>query len=826
MPQVRLYDGGGVQRSGTTGARLRTVDAGPSPLAVGLETAGRVLSETADKNDQIQEIYDRNDADKLALAHLDTLRTLRQTVKETRGADAQSVVAEQSKALQEQTSNLLASARSPRARAFLEHEVASRNADELDSWETHGYSEFVTDRKATLDAKVTSLGEEAADAPDDATAEGLISQAAAAAEERVRFDGHTDPAVIGVARAAATSKAYVQRAYGLNAADKPEEALAYLDAHKGQIATDDEMPLRIAIKRQLDDMAADSDAAAAMGYAGHSAPAALDQAPKPLVPGNIDIHNRPVAHNADGSISTVRSISIEVDGKEVLIPTVVGGKVVSDKEAIAHYRKTGENLGTFRNADEATAYAQSLHEQQAAEYLPPGETGFLPPIRVRTTTVKGGEYGAPRSYGGHVGRDYAGVPQGTPVYPMAAGTVKKVYRSEKGGNTVEIAMAGGWTMRVLHLQDGSTRHLAPGESVGVNDQIGAVGATGAAAHGAHAHVEVLKPNGQRVDPAAVIGSAGPASQKALPPPPDGRRIDVASAYRYIDEQVAAGNWTRARGERAKQQVNQHTSLNDQIRARGEDDARRVVDRQLADMTARGDKPTGWGKFDPSATAALDPETRLQYERMFAENRKPSAPDANGAAALTLTLMSINEPDRFKQQNLLVYRNQVTPGEFESLATTQAKMRQEKAGASPTANLRSAIDTTIRFYSPDIALDMSKATKPGTRERENYLKIFNLMQGQIDRITEGKRAPTDQEMKSAFDRATMQVVQTEVGLFGQHQVMRRAYEANPSAPTKVQVPLPVQTRIINAFRVANGRLPTERELMKEYIDHKGQRGFWQ
>jgi soluble lytic murein transglycosylase len=461
-----------------------------------------------------------------------------------------------------------------------------------------------------------------------------------------------------------------------------------------------------------------------------------------------------------------------------------------------------------------------------AHDLPPGETGFLPPIRVRTTTVKGGEYGAPRSYGGHVGRDYAGVPQGTPVYPMAAGTVKKVYRSEKGGNTVEIAMAGGWTMRVLHLQDGSTRHLAPGESVGVNDQIGAVGATGAAAHGAHAHVEVLKPNGQRVDPATVIGSAGPASQKALPPPADGRRIDVPSAYRYIDEQVAAGNWTRARGERAKQQVNQHTSLNDQIRARGEDDARRVVDRQLADMTARGDKPTGWGKFDPSATAALDPETRLQYERMFAENRKPSAPDANGAAALQLTLQSIYHPDEFKQQNLLVYRNQVTPAEFESLATAQAKMRTEKPGASPTANLRSRIDSTIRFYSPDIALDMSKATKPGTRERENYLRIFNIVQSRIENITGGKREPTDQEMKSAFDTATMEVVQTEVGIFGKHEVKRRAYEAKPGAPARVQVPLPVQTRIINSYRTAYGRMPSETELQNEYLRFRGRPGYWQ
>jgi hypothetical protein len=55
---------------------------------------------------------------------------------------------------------------------------------------------------------------------------------------------------------------------------------------------------------------------------------------------------------------------------EVLIPTVVNGRVVSDQEAIAHYRQSGEHLGIFRTPEEATAYAQSLHEDQAREYLP------------------------------------------------------------------------------------------------------------------------------------------------------------------------------------------------------------------------------------------------------------------------------------------------------------------------------------------------------------------------------------------------------------------------------------------------------------------------
>lgn len=90
--------------------------------------------------------------------------------------------------------------------------------------------------------------------------------------------------------------------------------------------------------------------------------------------GNIDLFNRPQYINEDGSVSTVRSISIgDENGNEILIPTVgfdKKGNAVSwtDDEAIDHYYKTGEHLGKFKSVKEADEYAEKLHRQQDAYY--------------------------------------------------------------------------------------------------------------------------------------------------------------------------------------------------------------------------------------------------------------------------------------------------------------------------------------------------------------------------------------------------------------------------------------------------------------------------
>lgn len=87
--------------------------------------------------------------------------------------------------------------------------------------------------------------------------------------------------------------------------------------------------------------------------------------------GNIDLNNRPRVMNKDGSISTVRSITVGVDdGKTAVIPTVHDdGYIMNNEDAIKHFQDTGKHLGIFDDLDEANGYAQQLHLDQANQYL-------------------------------------------------------------------------------------------------------------------------------------------------------------------------------------------------------------------------------------------------------------------------------------------------------------------------------------------------------------------------------------------------------------------------------------------------------------------------
>jgi hypothetical protein len=104
--------------------------------------------------------------------------------------------------------------------------------------------------------------------------------------------------------------------------------------------------------------------------------------------GNIDLNNRKVVRNKDGSISTERSFSVNIDGKETLLPTVVDGRIVSEDEANDHYMKTGEHLGQFDTVEEAEAYAEELHNRQDWYYNHRGKDRVEKPKKKNTKAAK------------------------------------------------------------------------------------------------------------------------------------------------------------------------------------------------------------------------------------------------------------------------------------------------------------------------------------------------------------------------------------------------------------------------------------------------------
>ena len=88
-----------------------------------------------------------------------------------------------------------------------------------------------------------------------------------------------------------------------------------------------------------------------------------------LEAGNLDLFSRPQVKNLDNSTSTVRTISFSPQKElEVVIPTVIGKKIVSDEQAIKHYFQTGEHFGKFKTPKDAVNYAQALHQQQQRLY--------------------------------------------------------------------------------------------------------------------------------------------------------------------------------------------------------------------------------------------------------------------------------------------------------------------------------------------------------------------------------------------------------------------------------------------------------------------------
>lgn len=84
---------------------------------------------------------------------------------------------------------------------------------------------------------------------------------------------------------------------------------------------------------------------------------------------------RPIVKNPDGSVSTERTTTVEIDGKWVNIPTMFGGKQVSDEEAVDIMTRngmvdpeTGRTMPTFDSREEAETAAKARSKELGKKY--------------------------------------------------------------------------------------------------------------------------------------------------------------------------------------------------------------------------------------------------------------------------------------------------------------------------------------------------------------------------------------------------------------------------------------------------------------------------
>jgi hypothetical protein len=105
-----------------------------------------------------------------------------------------------------------------------------------------------------------------------------------------------------------------------------------------------------------------------------------------ITPPTLDPGSQPAVMNADGSISTVRTMGAEIDGKQTNLPTVSpDGKMLTPDEAIAQYKATGKHLGQYDTPENADQAAEALHkiEAMSMSQVPKTKEG---PVKVQPTT--------------------------------------------------------------------------------------------------------------------------------------------------------------------------------------------------------------------------------------------------------------------------------------------------------------------------------------------------------------------------------------------------------------------------------------------------------
>lgn len=435
----------------------------------------------------------------------------------------------------------------------------------------------------------------------------------------------------------------------------------------------------------------------------------------------------------------------------------------------------------------------------------PAPLNLAVPFDGRGVTVDGGQYGAARSYGGHSGVDYAGLPAGTPVPPAGAGTVIKSEYREGYGHRIEVSHgkdAQGREIVTTYSHLGG-RKVNVGDRVDANSELGGTGNSGGN-YGVHLHYEVLV-DGQKVDPdsirdVSVTGRAG------APGVPEDARLSTAAMRASVDAFVAANPGISEQRKLALYAAaDRAVDAGRAERAQAEQDVDRRVTAWLVQNAPGGDDLTSLGQIpaavlqgaSPNLISSLQQRVQTASDRIAAREDAAAAERVKASERRVLIELESMSDDELLQTDLSHYTGRADP-----LVLARKIRKQKQLQSSPGSvvsadkvvsttdiaaeilgierdknpeewsRLRGAIEAEMMEYPADkldketrrsIAIEQTQKVRlPGTGFfRDDRIRRFELEPGQRyartgDAIPEGARAYLDRNFPNVSEAKRFEI----------------------------------------------------------------------
>ena len=276
-----------------------------------------------------------------------------------------------------------------------------------------------------------------------------------------------------------------------------------------------------------------------------------------------------------------------------------------------------------------------------------------------------------------------------------------------------------------------------------------------------------------------------------------RTWDKAQVYGKIDELAEKEGWSFERTERAKARADFEIQRDEQLLAREEDQAARAANEIIIGL---GDGFTDISMIPKDVRDKMAPEDVARLTDAAARNAAPKSVPANGDAQLALNLMRIQDPDKFKEENLGQYRGTMTPAEFDTLVQQQATLRAEKPEKySP----RTQISSTIAWG--------EKYGGLGALEDQDRIAIYDIMDNLVSsEYRKTGKAPTEEQYVAALRLATKQYTTVKRGAIWDSKGQLPVYKL-----TVENIPASEKAAMIKAYKAQYSKEPTDEQLTKMF-----------